>query len=77
MPFDNNNTIDVPWSCTFGTDVNNPDWCGIDQDDTDVDEFIPGTGTTPTVGTGPEDDGDHGRTAATFCSNQLVFYVKE
>lgn len=64
IPFDNNNTLTIPWECDFGTDINNPDWCGFIPGEPEGNgTFVPGEGETPTPGTGPPGttDDDHGK----------------
>lgn len=50
-----------PWSCDFGPDLDNVDYCQTSQDRNDPLHWTPNVGLTPTEGTGPTDN-NHGET---------------
>ena len=48
--------VALPWFCDFGEDVDSPDWCSIEQDTNDHDNWVPWAGLTPTGDSGPSEE---------------------
>ena len=48
--------VALPWFCDFGEEVDSPDWCSIEQDMSDHDNWVPWAGLTPTVDSGPSEE---------------------
>ena len=58
----------LPWWCNFGSNIEQVDYCGFIQDDTDDMEWIPIVGPTPTNYTGPPESSldEHGMETKPF-----------
>ena len=54
--FHNPNTLTLPWSCSFGLEVESPEMCGFVQDYYDDFDWVPNENDTPTEGTGPPEE---------------------